>query len=151
MGNNWAHVGTSILASFLACLVECVETLTVVLAVGSVRGWRSALTGTATAIAVLLLIVATVLLRTNGESPRDVFLGRRPPLREMLIGVALIGPLLLGVGVVLLAARQAWPLLHNVADNPLTGLLKTSMAIRWTPLPFSLHLALAVSTVCTCM
>ena len=73
---------------------------------------------------VLLLILATVLLRANGESPREVFLGGRPPLREGLIGIALIGPLLLGVGVVLLAARQAWPSLHNVADNPLTGLLK---------------------------
>jgi uncharacterized membrane protein len=60
MGNNWAHIGTSILASFLASLVECVEALTVVLAVGSVRGWRSALTGTATAIAVLLLIIAAL-------------------------------------------------------------------------------------------
>jgi len=73
---------------------------------------------------VLLLILATLLLRVNDESPRDVFFGRRPPLREVLIGVALIGPLLLGVAVVLLAARQAWPLLHNVTDNPLTGLLK---------------------------
>ena len=73
---------------------------------------------------VLLLILATMLLRANGESPREVFLGPRPPLREGLIGLALIGPLLLGVGVVLLAARQAWPSLHNVADNPLTGLLK---------------------------
>jgi len=60
MGNSWAHIATSILASFLACLVECVEALTVVLAVGSVRGWRSALTGTATAIAVLLLIIAAL-------------------------------------------------------------------------------------------
>jgi Ca2+/H+ antiporter, TMEM165/GDT1 family len=60
MGNNWAHIGTSILASFLASLVECVEALTVVLAVGSVRGWRSALTGSATAIAVLLIIIATL-------------------------------------------------------------------------------------------
>jgi uncharacterized membrane protein len=60
MGNNWAHVGTSILASFLACLVECVEALTVVLAVGSVRGWRSALTGTGTAITVLLVIIAAL-------------------------------------------------------------------------------------------
>jgi membrane protease YdiL (CAAX protease family) len=73
---------------------------------------------------ILLLILATVLLRANGESPHEVFLGGRPPLREALIGIALIGPLLLGVGVVLLAARQAWPSLHNVADNPLTGLLK---------------------------
>ena len=60
MGISWAHIGTSILASFLASLVECVEALTVVLAVGSVRGWRSALTGTATAIAVLLLIIAAL-------------------------------------------------------------------------------------------
>jgi uncharacterized membrane protein len=60
MGQNWAHMGTSILASFLASLVECVEALTVVLAVGSVRGWRSALTGSATAIAVLLIIIAAL-------------------------------------------------------------------------------------------
>jgi uncharacterized membrane protein len=60
MAINWAHMGTSILASFLASLVECVEALTVVLAVGSVRGWRSALTGSATAIAVLLLIIAAL-------------------------------------------------------------------------------------------
>src|SRR5216684_3533879 len=60
MGTGWAHMGTSIVASFLASLVECVEALTVVLAVGSVRGWRSALTGTTTAIAVLLIIIAAL-------------------------------------------------------------------------------------------
>jgi Ca2+/H+ antiporter, TMEM165/GDT1 family len=57
---NWAHIAPSILASFLASLVECVEALTVVLAVGSVRGWRSALVGSATAIATLLLLIATL-------------------------------------------------------------------------------------------
>ena len=60
MGIGWAHIGTSIVASFLASLVECVEALTVVLAVGSVRGWRSALIGSATAIAVLLVIIAAL-------------------------------------------------------------------------------------------
>lgn len=54
---GWAHLGTSIVASFLASLVECVEALTVVLAVGSVRGWRSALTGSAAALATLFAIV----------------------------------------------------------------------------------------------
>ena len=58
MGFGWAHLGTSVIASFLASLVECVEALTVILAVGSVRGWRSALYGTGSAIAVLLAIVA---------------------------------------------------------------------------------------------
>lgn len=60
MDIGWAHTGTSIVASFLASLVECVEALTVILAVGSVRGWRSALIGSATAVAVLLLIVAAL-------------------------------------------------------------------------------------------
>jgi uncharacterized membrane protein len=49
-----------LLAAFLAALVECVEALTVVLAVGSVRGWPSALAGTASALAVLAAIVAAL-------------------------------------------------------------------------------------------
>jgi uncharacterized membrane protein len=57
---NWAHAGPSIVASFLASLVECIEALTVVLAVGSVRGWKSALAGSATAIGILLLLIASL-------------------------------------------------------------------------------------------
>jgi uncharacterized membrane protein len=48
---------TPMLAAFLASLVEFVEALTVVLAVGTVRGWRPALTGTALALALLLILV----------------------------------------------------------------------------------------------
>jgi membrane protease YdiL (CAAX protease family) len=62
-------------------------------------------------------------LQARARSLLDVFLCSGIPT-QALIGIALIGPLLLGVGAVLLAARQAWPSLHNVADNPLTGLLK---------------------------
>ncbi len=58
MDMNWAHAGPSLLASFLASLVECVEALTVVLAVGSTRGWKSALGGSAAALAVLLVLIA---------------------------------------------------------------------------------------------
>ena len=47
----------SILAAFLASLVEFIEALTVVLAVGTVRGWRSALTGTGLGLVVLLALV----------------------------------------------------------------------------------------------
>ncbi len=60
MGLGWAHLGTSVVASFLASLVECVEALTVVLAVGSVRGWRSALAGAGAALLVLAAIVAAI-------------------------------------------------------------------------------------------
>src|ERR1035441_9711509 len=54
------RLGTTLIAAFLASLVECVEALTVVLAVGSVRGWRSALVGAAAALAVLAAIIAAV-------------------------------------------------------------------------------------------
>ena len=45
------------ISSFLAAGVEWVEALTIVLAVGIVRGWRSALLGTALAVAALLALV----------------------------------------------------------------------------------------------
>src|SRR5882762_1721827 len=56
---TWAHVGTVILAAFLASLVECVEALTIVLAVGTTRGWRPALSG-AGAGALVLTVVTLV-------------------------------------------------------------------------------------------
>jgi Ca2+/H+ antiporter, TMEM165/GDT1 family len=52
------HAGTAALGSFLASLVEFVEALTVVLAVGAVRGWPSALAGTGLALALLFAIIA---------------------------------------------------------------------------------------------
>jgi Ca2+/H+ antiporter, TMEM165/GDT1 family len=60
MDISWTHAAPSILAAFLASLVECVEALTIVLAVGSVRGWRSALGGGSAALVMLLAIVAVL-------------------------------------------------------------------------------------------
>jgi uncharacterized membrane protein len=54
----WIHAGPTALAAFLASLVEFVEALTVVLAVGTVRGWRGALVGTGLALVALLVLVA---------------------------------------------------------------------------------------------
>jgi len=54
---DWHHVWPVVAAAFLASLVEFVEALTVVLAVGTVRGWRGALAGTGIALATLCLIV----------------------------------------------------------------------------------------------
>jgi uncharacterized membrane protein len=54
---DWAHAGPSLVAAFLASLVEFIEALTVVLAVGTVRGWRPALLGTALSLVVLILLV----------------------------------------------------------------------------------------------
>ncbi|HET6385263.1 MAG TPA: hypothetical protein VFJ58_17870 [Armatimonadota bacterium] len=54
---NWAHAGPSALAAFLASLVEFVEALTIILAVGTVRGWRPAIIGTIAGVALLTLLV----------------------------------------------------------------------------------------------
>ncbi len=45
-------------AVFLACAVEMVEALTIVLAVGHTRGWRSAFEGTGVALVTLAALVA---------------------------------------------------------------------------------------------
>jgi len=52
------HAWSTIASAFLASSVEAVEALTVVLAVGVVRGWRSALLGTVAALALLAVLVA---------------------------------------------------------------------------------------------
>ncbi len=49
-----------LVAVFLASAVEMVEALTIVVAVGVTRGWRSAFEGTATAVVVLAALVAAV-------------------------------------------------------------------------------------------
>ena len=69
------------LAAGAASLVEFIEALTVVLAVGATRGWRSALCGAAAALAVLLALVALF-----GPAVRHV------PLRpaQGVVGVLLV-------------------------------------------------------------
>jgi len=51
---------TTALPAFLASLVEAVEALTIILAVGVTRSWRSAILGALVGLAVLAAIVATL-------------------------------------------------------------------------------------------
>src|SRR5438876_12308123 len=74
------------LAAFLACAVEMVEALSIVVAVGIVRGWRSPLAGVAAATIVLAALVA----------------GLAPALRRVPIGAL---PLVAG-GLVLTFGLQ---------------------------------------------
>jgi uncharacterized membrane protein len=52
------HAGPAMATAFFASSVEAVEAVTVVLAAGVVRGWRSSLSGAGAALAVLAAIVA---------------------------------------------------------------------------------------------
>ena len=54
---DWIHAGPSVTTAFLGSLVECVEAVTIVLAVGTVRGWREALLGAGGGLAVLTTLV----------------------------------------------------------------------------------------------
>jgi Ca2+/H+ antiporter, TMEM165/GDT1 family len=78
---NWAHAGTPIVAAFLGSLVEFVEALTIVLAVGTVRGWRHAVLG-AVGGAVLLALLVIAL----GPSLQAVPLGAL----QLAVGVLLL-------------------------------------------------------------
>jgi len=55
-----SHVVIIFLATFLASGVEAVEALTIVLAVGVVRGWRSTLIGVGAASVVLAAVIASL-------------------------------------------------------------------------------------------
>lgn len=75
--------------------------------------------------AVLLVALILILLYAHGERPREVLFGRRPLIGEGLLGVLLI-PLTLAIAAAaILTVRRFAPSLHNVADNPLQGLLQS--------------------------
>jgi Ca2+/H+ antiporter, TMEM165/GDT1 family len=50
----------AVLASFLGTSVEFIEALTIILAVGTIRGWKSSLSGAAVAILILIVLVAGI-------------------------------------------------------------------------------------------
>lgn len=57
---TWATAAPAVSAAFLGSLVEVVEAFTIVLAVGTVRGWRPALTGTAAGLGLLAILVVVL-------------------------------------------------------------------------------------------
>jgi uncharacterized membrane protein len=128
---NDAHAIPTFLASFLASLVEFVEALTVVLAVGSVRGWKAALGGTVSAIVTLAGLI--------------FFLGRSITIIPLSLLQTAIGLLLLLFGLrwlrkAILRACGAIPL-HDeeVAFAKQTAALQSRApaAGRWDRLAFT--------------
>ena len=78
---DWTSAGPTVLASFLASTVEFVEALTIVLAVGVTRGWRSALLGTVAGLGALAGLVLAL-----GPSLSAVPL----PLLQLVVGILLL-------------------------------------------------------------
>jgi uncharacterized membrane protein len=57
---DWTHSAAAISAAFLGSLVEFVEALTIILAVGITRGWKAAWAGAAAGVAALVALVAAL-------------------------------------------------------------------------------------------
>jgi uncharacterized membrane protein len=85
-GGQTASVSALLLAVFAASAVEMVEALTIVLAAGTARSWRSALEGTGAAIVLLAALTAAV----------GVPLARYVPIDSLRMAV---GSLLLLMGI----------------------------------------------------
>jgi uncharacterized membrane protein len=71
-----------VVATFVAAFVEFVEALTIVLAMGLTRGWRSALAGAAAALVALVGFTAVVGYALASWLPRSVL--------QLVIGVLLL-------------------------------------------------------------
>jgi membrane protease YdiL (CAAX protease family) len=77
---------------------------------------------------VALIALIVVFLRSHGERPFDVLIGRQPLGREVVAGARLaIVSFLLAV-TVLIAIQLLAPALHTVAHNPLEDLIGGSTA-----------------------
>lgn len=72
---------------------------------------------------VVLLALILLLMRLSGDRPRDVFLGRGEPTRELAVGLFLV-PVVFGVVLVLqLSIYFLAPFLRNVPENPFQSML----------------------------
>ena len=79
--------------------------------------------------AVVLVTLMVWLLIRNGESPREVFLGRRRASEEAVVGLLSVPFVVALVLVLSLLIRAFLPVLHNVPANPLEGLLGTQTGL----------------------
>ncbi len=123
----WTVMVPAIMAAFLASSVEVVEAFTIVLAVGTTRGWKPAIIGTLAALAVLALIIIILGPVLN-----------RVPIRslQLVVGVLL---LLFGMGWLRKAMLRAAGVLalHDEAAafakeaEGLSGQSGTPQALRW--------------------
>ena len=77
---------------------------------------------------LVLIVLMVVLTLAHGERVRDLWLGRRPPGREVVLGVLLVPVVFLLVVVLLNVLRLAAPWLHNVPANPLEELARGGVA-----------------------
>jgi membrane protease YdiL (CAAX protease family) len=73
----------------------------------------------------LVALLIRVFLIVSGEHSRDVFLGRRPVIREALLGLALVLPVLIAVTLIVLGIRTIAPWMQTVQQSPMEAFMRT--------------------------
>jgi len=68
-----------------------------------------------------------VFLTLSGEQSVDVFVGPRPPVGEVLRGLAWLPIVFLGVTSIVLVIRAIAPWMHNVQTSPFEAFLRTPL------------------------
>jgi membrane protease YdiL (CAAX protease family) len=71
---------------------------------------------------IVLIALMVLLARTHRESLREMWLGKRPVMREAGLGLALVPVVYLLVGLLLTGLMRLLPGLHNVKENPIEQL-----------------------------
>jgi len=71
---------------------------------------------------IVLIAMMVLLTRAHHESTRELWLGNRPIMREVGVGLALVPLVFLLVGFIMTALMRLLPGLHNVAENPIERL-----------------------------
>jgi membrane protease YdiL (CAAX protease family) len=66
----------------------------------------------------LIALLIRVFLELSGETSGPVFVGRRPVLKEILIGLAIVPIVLIAMSGVVFTLRYLVPSLQTVAENP---------------------------------
>ena len=78
---------------------------------------------------VVLLALIFWLLRLSGDRPRDVFLGRRQPSRELAVGLLFVPIAFAIVMVAQIVIHLGAPFLRNVPENPFQSLLGSPLQL----------------------
>jgi len=97
------------------------------LALAGVRGLGTTVGAIATLLLLDTAVVVTLMVlftRADGQSPRALWLGSRPPLPEAVLGISLVPVVFALVAVLLTTLRLVAPALRNVPDNPLEALAR---------------------------
>jgi membrane protease YdiL (CAAX protease family) len=76
---------------------------------------------------VLVVVLIRFFLRSGGERPRDVLIGRRAIWREAALGLAFVPVVLIVVATVVLTLRTLFPWMQTVPTNPFLAFMDSPL------------------------